>query len=101
MSAETRLMDPQFWRQPLADRMREFIPIREAGPFVSASFENMLTGETETFDVVTRFAELVDISKRPKRVLFGERRRRHSRSARGAPVPSPRPKVIRRGRTSP
>ena len=58
MSAETRLMDPQFWRQPLADRMQEFIPIREAGPFARASFSYMLTGETETFDVVTRFAEL-------------------------------------------
>ena len=66
MSAETRLMDPHFWRQPLADRMREFIPIREAGPFARASFSNMLTGEIEAFDVVTRFAELVDISKRPK-----------------------------------
>ena len=72
MSADTRLMDPQFWRQPLADRMQEFIPIREAGPFARASFNNMLTGETETFDVVTRFAELVDISKRPKEFCSGK-----------------------------
>ena len=72
MSADTRLMDPQFWRQPLADRMPEFIPIREAGPFARASFNNMLTGETEAFDVVTRFAELVDISKRPKEFCSGK-----------------------------
>ena len=72
MSDDTRLMDPQFWRQPLADRMQEFIPIREAGPFARASFNNILTGETETFDVVTRFAELVDISKRPKEFCSGK-----------------------------
>ena len=72
MSDDTRLMDPQFWRQPLADRMQEFIPIREAGPFARASFKNILTGETETFDVVTRFAELVDISKRPKEFCSGK-----------------------------
>ena len=39
MSTDTRLMDPQFWRQPLADRMQEFIPIREAGPFATASLD--------------------------------------------------------------
>ena len=72
MSDDTRLMDPQFWRQPLAARMQEFIPIREAGPFARASFANMLTGEIEAFDVVTRFAELVDISKRPKEFCSGK-----------------------------
>ena len=72
MNDDTRLMDPQFWRQPLTDRMQEFIPIREAGPFARASFNNILTGETETFDVVTRFAELVDISKRPKEFCSGK-----------------------------
>ena len=72
MNDDTRLMDPQFWRQPLTDRMQEFIPIREAGPFARASFKNILTGETETFDVVTRFAELVDISKRPKEFCSGK-----------------------------
>ena len=72
MSDDTRLMDPQFWRQPLAARMQEFIPIREAGPFARASFSNMLTGEIEAFDVVTRFAELVEISKRPKEFCSGK-----------------------------
>ena len=52
--------------------MQEFIAIREAGPFARASFSNMLTGETETFDVVTRFAELVDISKRPREFCSGK-----------------------------
>ncbi len=72
MSTDARLMEPEFWRQPLADRMREFIPIREAGPFAAAQFNNMMTGETEHFQVVTRFAELVDISKRPKEFCSGQ-----------------------------
>ncbi len=72
MTTIPRLTDPAFWRQPLADRMREFIPIREAGPFAGASFDNPMTGQTEHFQVVTRFAELVDISKRPKEFCSGQ-----------------------------
>ncbi len=72
MTTNPRLIDPHFWRQPLADRMREFIPIREAGPFAGASFDNPMTGQTEHFQVVTRFAELVDISKRPKEFCSGQ-----------------------------
>lgn len=72
MSDNARLIDPSFWRQPLAERMQEFIPIREAGPFASASFDNPMTGQTEHFHVVTRYAELVDISKRPKEFCSGK-----------------------------
>lgn len=52
--------------------MAEFIPIREAGPFVASSFENMLTGETEHFRAVTRHAELIEISKRAKDFCSGK-----------------------------
>ena len=38
----------------------------------AASFENPLTGETEHFHVVTRYAEVVDISKRPKEFCSGQ-----------------------------
>ncbi len=72
MSTDARLVDPEFWRLPLQTRMEEFIPIREAGPFAPASFDNMMTGETEHFHVVTRYAELVDISKRPKEFCSGK-----------------------------
>lgn len=71
MSTQERLIDPEFWRQPLASRMEEFIPIREAGPFLPASFENILTGETEHFYAVTRYDEVVEISKRPKDFCSG------------------------------
>ena len=61
-----RLTEPSFWLQSLDDRMREFVDIREAGPFAEASFLNEMTGETETFQAVVRYDEIVQISKRPK-----------------------------------
>ena len=61
-----RLTEPSFWLQSLDDRMREFVDIREAGPFAEASFVNEMTGETETFQAVVRYDEIVQISKRPK-----------------------------------
>jgi methyl-branched lipid omega-hydroxylase len=67
-----RLIDLEFWRQPLADRMAEFAQIREQGPFAGASFDNPMTGETEHFNVVTRYAEVVEISKRPKEFCSGQ-----------------------------
>jgi cytochrome P450 len=67
-----RLLDPEFWHLPLAERMAEFAEIREQGPFAAASFDNPLTGETETFHVVTRYADVVEISKRPKEFCSGK-----------------------------
>ena len=32
------LVDPQFWRMPLEDRMARFAELREIGAFLSASF---------------------------------------------------------------
>ncbi len=72
MQTEPRLIDPEFWRQPLDARMAEFIAIREAGPFTPSSFENIMTGETESFHAVTRYAEVVEISKRPKEFCSGK-----------------------------
>lgn len=59
------LVDPQFWRMPLRDRMARFAELRELGPFLPASFDNPITGLTETFSVTTRYAEVVEISRRP------------------------------------
>ena len=72
METATRLTDPTFWRQPLADRMAEFAEIRETGPFTRASFDNPMTGETETFHAATRYAEVVEISRRPKDFCSGK-----------------------------
>ena len=70
--AGDRLLDPTFWRQPLADRMAEIAVMREAGPFVPASFDNPMTGLTERFYVATRYADVVEISKRPKEFCSGK-----------------------------
>jgi cytochrome P450 len=67
-----RLIEPQFWQQPLAARMAEFIPIREAGPFAEASFVNEMSGATEHFWATTRYAEVVEITKRPRDFCSGK-----------------------------
>jgi cytochrome P450 len=59
------LIDPQFWRMPLEDRMARFAELREIGAFLRASFDNPMSGLTETFWVTTRYADVVDISRRP------------------------------------
>jgi cytochrome P450 len=61
----TRLIDPSFWQLPLDDRMAEFALLREQGAFLPLEFDNILTGEIERFQAVTRYAEVIDISKRP------------------------------------
>ena len=65
------IADPQFWRRPLADRMADFAVMSEAGPFTAASAPNLMTGEPDPFHAVTRFAEIVEISRRPKDFCSG------------------------------
>ncbi len=72
MHTEPRLIDPEFWRQPLHARMEEFIEIREAAPFTPSSFDNIMSGETEHFFAATRYADVVEISKRPKEFCSGK-----------------------------
>src|SRR6476620_10928984 len=66
-----RLIDPGFWQLPLDDRMAHFAELREDDPFASLGFDNPLTGETETFHAVTRFADVVEISRRPEDFCSG------------------------------
>jgi cytochrome P450 len=72
MSDNARLIDPELWRLPLAERMRELGEMRAAAAFTPASFENPLTGETEHFVAATRYADVVEISKRPKEFCSGK-----------------------------
>ena len=66
MSASTSpLIDQSFWTQPLADRMARFAELRAQGPFHPVSADNPMTGETEHFDAVLSYAEVVEISRRP------------------------------------
>ena len=61
-----RLIEPSFWMQPLDDRMREIAVIRETGAFSEVPFHNEFTQQEESFYAVTRFDEVVAISKDAK-----------------------------------
>jgi cytochrome P450 len=52
--------------------MRQFAEIREQGAFVPVEFDNPMTMQTERFDAVTRYDEVVDISKRPNEFCSGK-----------------------------
>jgi cytochrome P450 len=66
------LVDPRFWRLPLEARMARFAELRELAPFLPATFDNPLTGATESFSVTTRYAEVVEISRRPEDFCSGK-----------------------------
>ena|SRR5438105_3805647 len=68
----SQLVDQTFWRLPLAARMARFAELREIGPFVPASYENPMAGVRESFHVTTRYAELVEISRRPQEFCSGQ-----------------------------
>ncbi len=65
------LVDPEFWKLPLAERMSRFVDIRESGPFARAEFHNLMTDEVEEFFAVTRLAEVLEISRRPQDFCSG------------------------------
>jgi cytochrome P450 len=58
------LDDARLWRAPLADRMAYFAEVREQGPFLACTTPNPLTGGDDQFFAVTRYAEVVEISRR-------------------------------------
>jgi cytochrome P450 len=68
----TSLSDPTFWQLPLDERMRLFAEIREQGAFIPCDTLNPLTGATETFHAVTRYDEVVEISRRPQDFCSGK-----------------------------
>ncbi len=59
------IADPEFWTQPLSDRMAQFAVLRELGPFLRVTVPDPLLGADEEFFAVTRYSEVVEISKRP------------------------------------
>jgi len=71
-SITPRLIDPGFWELPLDDRMAHFAELREDDPFATLSFDNPMTGETETFHAVTRFADVMEISRRSDDFCSGQ-----------------------------
>jgi len=67
-----RLLDPSFWTLPREERMRGFDEIRDAGPFVPVEAVHPLTGEPIPFYAVTRYDDVVEISRRPKEFCSGK-----------------------------
>jgi cytochrome P450 len=65
------LIDPEFWRLPLQARMDHFAELREQAPFTRFEYLNPLTGAEEAFYAVTRYDEIVEISRRPEDFCSG------------------------------
>jgi cytochrome P450 len=62
---------PEFWRRPLDERMADFAVLRERAPFVAARSDNPLTGVPDEFYAVTRYADVVEISRHPEDFCSG------------------------------
>lgn len=71
METKLSIDQAEFWHQPLAVRMERFAELREEGPFTRGEVENVLTGERDSFLAVTRMAEVMEISRRPKDFCSG------------------------------
>jgi methyl-branched lipid omega-hydroxylase len=69
---ESPLAQASFWQLPLAERMARFADIREQGPFVPVEFENPMQGLRERFYAVTRYDEVVEISRRSQDFCSGK-----------------------------
>jgi methyl-branched lipid omega-hydroxylase len=67
------LIDPLFWRQPLAQRMEQMAEIREQGPVlkVRVQGETAMGSFDETMHALTRHEEVVQVSKRPDEFCSG------------------------------
>jgi cytochrome P450 len=66
------ISDAEFWRQPLDVRMAHFAELREQGPFAPATTPSPFTGEDDAYYAVTRYAEVVEISRRPHDFCSGK-----------------------------
>jgi cytochrome P450 len=64
--------DPEFWKQDIAGRMRAFATLREHAPFAEYSVEHPLTLEQIKYRAVTRYADVVEISRRPELFCSGQ-----------------------------
>ena len=68
----SQLIEPTFWRQPLADRMAQFADLREQGSILPVEVHNPMTESTEVFHALTRYDEVVQVSKRPDEFCSGK-----------------------------
>jgi methyl-branched lipid omega-hydroxylase len=71
-ASPSQLIEPTFWRQPLADRMAQFADLREQGSILPVEVHNPMTESTEVFHALTRYDEVVQVSKRPDEFCSGK-----------------------------
>ena len=71
-TSPNQLIEPTFWRQPLADRMAQFADLREQGSILPVEVHNPMTESTEVFYALTRYDEVVQVSKRPDEFCSGK-----------------------------
>src|SRR5580658_662928 len=64
--------DPEFWQLPLGDRMARFAELREEAPIIKATVNNPILEEPLDFFAVTRYADVLEISKRPQDFCSGQ-----------------------------
>mgnify|MGYP001815648715 CR=1 FL=1 len=67
----SRLAEATFWHQPLDERMAQFAEIRELGPVLQIESHNPLTDTTDVFHALTRFDEVVHVSKHADKFCSG------------------------------
>jgi cytochrome P450 len=65
------LIEPGFWSMPLEDRMARFAELREISAFLPVTIDLPMLGLSERFFVATRYAEVVEISRRPEDFCSG------------------------------
>lgn len=68
------LSQPEFWRRPLQARMDDFATLRATGPFTETTIPDVtgLVGSDTTFQAVTTFDEVVEISRKPDLFCSGQ-----------------------------
>ena len=71
-TSPNQLIEPTFWRQPLADRMAQFADLREQGSILPVEVHNPMTESTEVFYALTRYDEVVQVSTRPDEFCSGK-----------------------------
>lgn len=71
-SPSLSLVDPAFWTRPLDERMADFAAIRAGEPLPRFYQQNLMTGEDDPFRAVTRYHDVVEISKQPKLFCSGQ-----------------------------
>jgi cytochrome P450 len=59
------IVEAEFWQQPLSDRMAQFAILREESPFLPVTIPMLGIGEEAEFFAVTRYHEVIEISRRP------------------------------------